>query len=350
MRDHFSKAVGLAVVFLLTAVAAGRTDGPPKPIIPHTSLSPRQAQQAVERGLTFLQTDAAKWRKERQCSTCHHGTITTWALEEAKGRGYAVEPATVADTVKWTKDRLATIDKPRDTRPGWSMVSTPALYLAVMARTVPGQDAVSADEQRRIAGHLLRHQEADGSWAWSSAPAQNRPPPFFESDEVATLLAYTALGPQVPADPKAKSPVRDARQRAAAWLAKSKPNDTTQAAAYRLLAKVCDGKPASVLQPEVDAFLARQNPDGGWGQLPGAASDGYATGQALFVLSLAGVKGDRPEVRRAAAFLVATQKADGSWPIKPRAHTGARPAKNVSPITHFGSAWATIGLARWAPR
>src|SRR5262249_48804774 len=158
--------------------------------------------------------------------------------------GYEVGADTLADTAKWTKDRLLErIDLPRDTRPGWSMVSTPALYLAVMGLAVPKQDVVSADELKRIAGHLLRHQEADGSWASSVAPQKTRPPRVCESDEVATLLAYLALGPRVPADPKEKSEAHDARERAAAWLAKTKPSDTTQAAALRLLVKVRDGEP-----------------------------------------------------------------------------------------------------------
>src|SRR5262249_911676 len=148
----------------------------------------------------------------------HHGTMTVWAFAEAKRRGYAVAPETAAEYLKWTKERLGTIDKPRDARPGWSMVNTPALYLAVMAGSGPEQTAISAEEAKRIAGHLLRHQEADGSWAWSSAPAKNRPPPHFESDEVATLLGYLALGPQVPEDSKEKSDIRDSRQKAAAWL------------------------------------------------------------------------------------------------------------------------------------
>src|SRR5581483_12490103 len=103
----------------------------------------------------------------------------------------------LADTAKWTRDRLlGRIDSPRDPRPGRDMVSTPALYLAAMASAVPEQGAVSAGELKRIAGHLLRHQEADGSWSWASAPPKNRPQPVFESDEVATLLGYLALGPQ----------------------------------------------------------------------------------------------------------------------------------------------------------
>src|SRR5262249_9770387 len=162
-----------------------------------------------ERGLAFLVKDAATWRKEHHCASCHHGTMTVWALSEAKSRGYAVNAESMADTVKWTKERLQGIDKPRDTRPGWNMVSTPAGFLAMMALTVPTQDAVSGAELKQIAGHLLRHQEADGSWAWSLAPAKNRPPPVFESDEVVTLMAYMVLGPQVPPDAKEPSAVRD---------------------------------------------------------------------------------------------------------------------------------------------
>src|SRR5262249_17807617 len=183
---------------------------------PNGAASTREARRTIERGLTFLEKDALAWRNERQCATCHHGTMTVWALSEATSRGYAVKPETLADVTEWTKERLKGIDKPRDTRPGWRMVNTPALYLAMMAQAVPKQGAVSAEELRRIAGHLVRHQEADGSWAWSSAPPGNRPPPHFESDEAATPLGYMARGPQVPADPQDPSGARESRATAAA--------------------------------------------------------------------------------------------------------------------------------------
>jgi hypothetical protein len=339
----------LAPVVLVTL--AGRAYGhEPSKGPAEAARAPQPARTVIERGLAFLQADAAKWRKERQCATCHHGTMTVWALSEARAQGHAVAADTLADLTKWTKERIKDIHKPRDPRPGWRMVSTPALYLEVMAQLVPGEKIVSADERRRIVGHLLRHQEADGSWAWSSAPPQNRPPPFFESDEVATLLAYLALGPHVPADSKEKSEARDARARAAAWLAKVKPSDSTQALALRLLVKARSAAPAKALRPMIDQLLGRQNKDGGWGQLPGAASDAYATGQVLYMLSLAGMGRDRAEVRRGVTFLVGTQQADGSWPMIGRAHPGARPARNRVPITYLGSAWATLGLLRSVPR
>ena len=280
-----------------------------------------KVKTAIERGLRFLHEDAVKWRKEKQCATCHHGTMTVWALSEAIAHGYAVEAATLTDMAKWTKERLKDIDKPRDTRPGWSMLNSPALMLSVMALTVPKQDSVSADELKAIAGHLLRHQEDDGSWAWSSAPAKNRPPPFFESDEVATLLASMALGPYA----KAKSPEHSAREKAARWLAKNQPNDMTQAAAYRLLSKVRARESPKTLEPEIADFLKRQNKDGGWSQLKDLPSDAYATGQALYILSLAGIKKDRAEIQRGVAFLVDNQKEDGSWPMVRRGHPGVTP-------------------------
>ena len=82
----------------------------------------------------------------------------------------------------------------------------------------------------------------------------------------------------------------------------------------------------------------------------GAASDAYATGQALYVLRLAGVTGDRGAMHRGVAFLVSTQKEDGSWAMAGRAHAGAAPSKNLVPITYLGSAWATLGLMRTVPK
>ena len=349
MRGRLLLLGALVVSYLAPAdVRQVWGDQPENQAVPGGAFDPQATRHAIERGLAFLENDVAQWRKEHECATCHHGVMTVWAYSEATRRGFAVKAETVAETVEWAKKRFFDrIDKPRDTRPGWSMVSTPAIYFAMMAQCVDQQEAVSADELERIADHLIRHQEADGSWAWSSAPPINRPPPFFESDEVATRWAYLALRPQVAANrPVDNSAVRDSLEKAAAWLAKTAPADTAQAAALRLLMKFRSGESAEAIQSDVTQFLNRQNNDGGWGQLQDLPSDAYATGQALYVLNLVGVKNDRAAIRLAVAFLVANQREDGSWPMKSRAHPGATPYQNPVPITYFGSAWATLGLVR----
>jgi len=56
----------------------------------------RRVRKAADRGLAFLVDDAVKWRKERQCATCHHGTMTVWALSEAKSQGYTIDTNSLA--------------------------------------------------------------------------------------------------------------------------------------------------------------------------------------------------------------------------------------------------------------
>jgi hypothetical protein len=352
--QHRSKIRFRSAMTALCLLAGGatpmRADDGVKQVAKEPALTPVKVQSAVDRGLEFLQTDAASWRKEHTCATCHHGTMTVWALSEAKSQGYPVNAGTLRDVTHWTKERLASIDKPRDTRPGWNMVNTPAVYLALLALAVPGQDAVSGPELDQIGRHLLRHQEIDGSWAWSIAPAQNRPPPVFESDEVVTLMAYMALGPRSTAGATETTAAESGRAQAAAWLKRHEPGESTQATALQLLREVREGKTPSELAPRIGRLLHLQHDDGGWGQERDLKSDAYGTGQALYFLSLAGVSRERKEIRRGAAFLIASQNEDGSWPMTSRAHAGAKPMTNPVPITYFGSAWAALGLMRSLPR
>src|SRR5262245_6244540 len=152
-------SVAAALFCLAAGAGPARADDTKPPA--DKAVTPQQVQEAAERGLVFLEKDAAKWRKERQCATCHHGTMTVWAYAEARSQGYSVAAETLAETAKWTKERLERIDQPRDPRPGWKMVNTPAIYLALIAQAVPKQEVVSAEELKQIAGHLVRHQEAD---------------------------------------------------------------------------------------------------------------------------------------------------------------------------------------------
>jgi squalene-hopene/tetraprenyl-beta-curcumene cyclase len=339
MHSNLNTRLVIAALCVLSlGLRPARGDDPEKKGPNEAAL--QQGRKAIERGLTFLENDAAKWRKEHGCATCHHGTMTVWALSEAKSQGYDVDARALADMVQWTKDRFV----PRSTgpqAPGPGLANVALIYLGMMSQNLP---ILSRDEIHRIALHLAGRQAADG--AWDSPPPKNGPPPTWESRETLAMLALLAWEPYVLADPKEAAAARASRDKAEAWLSKPKPSGTTQALALRLLLDAHRGTADKQLQSRIDRLLKRQNYDGGWGQTKDLASDAYATGQALYALSFANVKNDRPVIQRAVSFLATSQREDGSWRMISRGHPGVKPFTNPVPITYFGTAWATLGLAR----
>src|SRR6266446_281832 len=124
MHSRSITSVALAAVCLLGVGAGPARAEDPKKTPAEPTRTPPQPHKVIERGLAFLEKDALKWRKERGCATCHHGTMTVWALSETKSQGYGVGVEFLADTVQWTKDQFVPrISKPRDAREGWNLVS-----------------------------------------------------------------------------------------------------------------------------------------------------------------------------------------------------------------------------------
>src|SRR5437773_8596773 len=72
MHLHLNSCLAL---MLLWAVAAPpmpiRADDSPQKPAKEAVAAPQPARKAIERGLAFLQNDAAKWRKERTLSPTH---------------------------------------------------------------------------------------------------------------------------------------------------------------------------------------------------------------------------------------------------------------------------------------
>ena len=232
----------------------------PQKVADKVVLATLAPHQVVERALGFLEKDAAKWRTEHGCATCHHGTMTDWALSEAKNNGYTVDAKSLGITVQWTKDQfIPKFSKPRDQRPGWNLVSLAGIYLGVMSQTLP---ILSRDEINALAVHLARHQEEDG--VWLIPPPNNGAPPTWESRETTALLALLAWEPYVPADPQQATTASVSHEKAVDWLRTNKSTETTQVITLRLLLDVRMSKPADQLQPGIDQILGRQNCDGGW--------------------------------------------------------------------------------------
>ena len=96
--------------------------------------------------------------------------------------------------------------------------------------------------------------------------------------------------------------------------------------------------------------------DGGWGQADDLQSDSYATGSALVALHQAGgLATDDPAYRRGLAFLVRTQRGDGTWFVASRSEPfqvyfeSGFPYGKDQFISVAASGWAAAALALALP-
>jgi len=325
-----------------------------------TSIPPATTQQVhetVDRAIGYLQTESAAWLNTRKCAACHHVPLPLWTLSEAERQGYAIDQKFVAETVEallGSKDKLMSSKifpnpaDPPDPRPQGRGLNMGLPMLAVAARSLPSVSEGQEQSLKLIAGEIVQKQQPNGSWEFF---ATLRRPPINESQT--TDAAWIILALQGETGPDAPKAQREALSKGMAWLDAAKRSDLHQDKALKVLLGVRSAKPSKELQTTINELLALQRADGGWSQtVPDLKSDAFATGQTLYVLALAGLTAERPEIKRGLDFLVATQKPDGSWPMisrsTPNGERGS--AQLLTPITCTASSWATLGLARLVPK
>ena len=348
------RAPALACLLLGLSLARSSRAGEPTPTPPAATT---RVHQAVDRSIKYLQTETAAWLSTRKCAACHHAPLPLWALAEAERQGYAIDKKFLADTFEsllGSRDKLLASKvfpdpaAPPDPRPQGRGLNMGLPMLAVAAQSLPAPNEGQKQSLKSIAEEIVRKQQRDGSWEFF---ATLRRPPINESQT--TDAAWIILALQAQAGPDAPKAHREALAKATAWLDGAKASDLHQDRVMKVILGVRLGKPRKALQATIDELLGLQRADGGWSQtVPEPTSDAFATGQTLYALSLAGLTPERTEIKRGIAFLAATQTPDGSWPMTSRATPNGEPggAKLLTPITCAASAWATLGLARLAPK
>jgi len=295
--------------------------------------------------------------RTRKCAACHHVPMPLWALSEAERHGYAIDKKFVADT---TESLLGDRDKlmaskifpnptdPPDPRPQGRGLNMGLPFLTVAAQSLPSLEERQKQSMKLISEEIVKKQQPDGSWEFFSTL---RRPPINESQT--TDAAWIIMALEGETGPDAPESRRAALSRAIAWLDAAKLSNIHQDKVLKVLMGARSGKPRETMQTTIDELLALQRADGGWSQtVPELKSDAFATGQTLYVLSLAGYTAERPEIKLGIDFLVATQTPDGSWPMISRSTPDGSPgsSKLLTPITCAASSWATLGLTRLTPK
>jgi len=299
---------------------------------------PSAVARAIDRGLKFLAADAVAWNREHQCASCHHAALVAWSMHEARSAGHEIDGTvlkTLMSDMAAAGDGRTSLKRPD----GFAKaLNTKAVYFAVGLGADSQRNDVANQTLQKMLATVRSDQNSDGSWtAWP----ETRPPMFGESDSNASAWALLALTFAAPDDRAA----RLSRERGWDWLP-SAPLDDHQTRAMRLILASRLKRPEREWKSLVLQIENTQSMEGGWSQGAGQESDAWATGQALYALSeYHGASRER--IRRAEAFLVRSQKENGSWAMSSRPIKPEEPgAANLVPISGGGSAWAVLGLVR----
>ena len=300
--------------------------------------SGRSVREAIARALAASQSASAKFLGNGGCLSCHAQHLNGMAVGAARPAGIPADyelqqrEAQVTATLRGgIEQQLFQVQDPPPGVDGqqFSLMEMAASGLA---------PSLAADS---LVHHIAAMQRKEGDWPNYGVAR----PPLEDGGFSHTAKGIRAL--RLYAIP-ARKPEFDARvARAAAWLEKAEPV-TTEDRTMQILGMVWAGRTAPAAR--VKQLASKQRPDGGWGQTDYMASDGYATGEALWALHESGMPESDPVFRRGVAYLLATQADDGTWHVVTRAlafqpyFQSGFPYEHDQWISQAGTAMAAIGL------
>ena len=325
-----------AIVDLLIKAGAKEGAAPATPVL---SFKPAgSVRAAFERTIPLLQRIDGAFMQKAGCVSCHHNSLTAMTVAIARKNGLPVDEQIARNQVKaiasyvetWRERALQGVGIPGEA------ATMGAILTGLAAENYPPDAATDA-----FVRFLQSQQYPDGRWRVFS-----HRPPMESSDISVTAITLRSLQVYGPKAQHAKYEL--AVKRAADWLMNAQPQ-ASQDRAYQLLGLGWAGVKANneIMRNAVGELLAEQRSDGGWAQLPGLASDAYATGQALVALKQAGgLASTAPAYKRGIDFLMKTQLEDGSWYVKTRA-IPLQPYFE-SGFPHGADQWISAAATNWA--
>jgi squalene-hopene/tetraprenyl-beta-curcumene cyclase len=294
-----------------------------------------------EKAAKFLDGVAVNWTREKSCGTCHTNYPYLIARPLLSPAG---DPGPEWKEVRgFFENRAANWDK---AKPRWDaeVVATAACLAISDGLTSKKLNPVT----KKALDRMWALQGKDGGWTWLKCNW----PPFEHDDYFGALYAAVGVG-YAPERYQESASARAGVEKLKQYFARH-PAPDLHHKTWLLWASV---RVNGILTPEeqrkaVDQLLAKQRPDGGWclpslggwkrhdgsPNDPDSASDGYATGLAVFVLRQAGVAKDHETVRKGISWLKTHQAETGRWFTRSLNHDRAHY------ITNAGTAFAVMAL------
>lgn len=300
------------------------------------------AKTAIARSIALLQRSSTEFFKESGCIGCHHQNFTAMAVSAARKARVPVDDAAAQEQLKVVKTQWMGFQEgllQRMDPPGTSDTLTYSLLGLAAA-----EYAADATTDAMVV-NVAEEQNLDGSWCHGGISR----PPIEDS-----CIAHTAFGirvMQLYGPPGLKGEFDQRIARARDYLLESHPK-TTDDRAMLLAGLKWAGVSGQKAEEAAKGLLAIQRADGGWAGNVHLESDAYSTGESLYALAESGtIQATDPAYRRGVAFLLKTQRPDGSWHVKSRVvkfqpyFQSGFPYDHDQWISAAGTAWATVALA-----
>jgi ankyrin repeat protein len=309
-----------------------------KPAGDSMSESPLGVREAVAKALAISQPPATKFLATGGCLSCHAEHLNGLAVSAAKPLGIKADYELEAREARATATLRGGIEQQL------FQVQDPAAgvdsqQFSLMQMAASGIAPTLATDS--LVHHIAAMQRKEGDWPNYGTPR----PPLEDGGFSHTAKGIRAL--KLYSIPARKEEFDSRIARAAAWLEKSEPA-TTEDRSMQILGIAWAGRSAP--SNRVQQLIAKQRPEGGWGQTDNLRADAYATGEALWALHESGMKASDPVFRRGVDFLLRTQKPDGSWHVVTRAlafqpyFQSGFPYEHDQWISQAGTAMAAIAL------
>jgi ankyrin repeat protein len=313
--------------------------------VPIPGAARADVRTAVERSRALLAKASVVAAANGGCASCHSHNIVDTVERVALAKGLPGDEKLTAARHTLTKAPYfspANLFERLD--PAGSPITT------VFALTALANSGYQPDRTTdMVAAHLASQQARNGRW-FMSAIAR---PPVGEGPIAVTAYAIRSLKAYAP--PGRAADMNERIARAAAWLAAEKPI-TTEDRNMKLLGLLWAGRTAGERAPLAKQILAKQRADGGWAQTDHLNSDAYATGVSLFALAEAGgISPEHAAYKKGVAYLLSSQRPDGSWYVKSRAVKfqpyldGGFPYEHDQWISSMATGWAAAALTLALP-
>lgn len=307
--------------------------------------SPDTLRAAVGKALPLLGKAAAGHIEHRTCFACHNQALPLLAFRTALEHGIPVAAEEMAEQTEFIASFLERNEENFRQGRGTGGQVDSAGY-ALLALELGGWQSDMATEA--VAEYLLRRDREHDHWR-----AVSKRPPSEASDFTTTYLALRGLRRWAVEGQEER--VAQRTEAARGWLLRTPARDTEDRV-FRLLALPLAGADDADVRRAAAELLATQRADGGWAQTETMTSDAYATGSALVALHQAGsLLVTHPAYQRGLAFLLKTQQEDGSWLV----HSRSRPFQTYYEsgfphgkdqfISAAASGWAAAALALALP-